>query len=359
MADNLLIPYAVDRLTGLPVRAEETARGKAAQALCPNCRWPVLSKQGRVKRAHFAHQQENPQCSPESMLHGAAKQLLAARVNRGDSIKVRYPCDCSSRHLLLFTQRGKRAAVERKLSAACRPDVTVLNGGVPIACVEVVVTHSPDYDPAKLEIPVVTVPVKSSDDLPAIEDGIIPVSGIWGVDLPPCPVKEKERRILAEHRVIKVEAWELLKPMRRLSDKPPHPLIRWDKDKYYSLKPDTARQVHRCAEELLRRGFGQHNRAKPWSFRYRVPGGYIYVLLTSTDIIPIWERPVPLLGSVLWHKPPSGEREDLFRNAIRRLSYYILAEKTDCGCRLSYEDHYSYDIDGLLAPDSYLSEFGS
>ena len=247
MTDDLLIPYAVDRLTGLPVRAEETARGKAAQALCPNCCWPVLSKQGRVKRAHFAHQQDNPQCSPESMLHGAAKHLLAARVNRGDGIKIRYPCDCSSRHCWLFTPPGKRAAVERKLDDACRPDVTVLDDGVPLACVEIVVTHSPDYDPAKLEMPVVTVLVQSPDDLPIIESGIIPVSGIWGVDLPLCPVKEKERQILAGHRAIKVEAWELLKPMRLLSDKPSHSLIRWNRDKYYNLKLATAHQVHRYA----------------------------------------------------------------------------------------------------------------
>ena len=108
----------------------------------------------------------------------------------------------------------------------------------------------------------------------------------------------------------------------------------------------------------MRRDFVQHNRAKPWSFRYRVPGGHIYVHLTSTDIIPIWECPVPLFWGVLWDKPPDSEREDLLRNAIRRLSYYILAEKTDCGCRLSYEDHDIYDIDGLLTPDSHLSEYG-
>ena len=347
---ELLIPYALDLLTRKPVQVDEVQRGKKANALCPNCQERVVAKQGKVKTHHFAHWQDNANCTPEGMLHGAAKWLLAHRVNAGGSLKITYPCaDCSGSHTKLFERPSLRAVVERRLfSYPITPDVTVMDGSQPLVCCEIVVTHPPDYDPATMPAPVITISVKSVDDLLTIANGLIPVSKMWGVDLPPCPVS-------AYHRAIKVDAWKLLERMRHAEERSKAPLSPWHRDKYHSLKPATARQVHAKAQELLRRGFQQHNPEKPWSFRYKVPGGYIYALLTSTHVIPIWEGESPLF-SVHWNRMPADSREDLLRNAIRRLAFHILANSS-VGCRQSFYDHWDTDIQGLLAPDSEQGYF--
>lgn len=342
---ELLIPYALDLLTRKPVQVDEVQRGKRANALCPNCQERVVAKQGKVKAHHFAHWQDNANCTPEGMLHGATKWLLAHQVNAEGTLKVSYPCkDCSGSHAKLFKTPSIRAVAERRLFGyPITPDVTVLDGSQPLVCCEIVVTHPPEYDPTALPVPVIAISVQSVDDLLAIAKGAITASRMWGVDLIPCPA-------LAYHRAIKVDAWKLLERMRHGEARSKSQLLPWYQDKYHPLRPATARRVHAKARELLRRGFQQHNPEKPWSFRYGVPGGYIYALLTSTDVIPIWEGESPLF-SVQWSRNPSSLREDLLRNAIRRLAFHILGHSS-VGCRQSFYDHWNTDIQGMLAPDS-------
>lgn len=75
IADNIKLPYGLqgDRLKHI----SEVERGLACNCTCPACQHRLIARQGAVVQHHFAHQGEACRYGLETILHMAAKQVLA------------------------------------------------------------------------------------------------------------------------------------------------------------------------------------------------------------------------------------------------------------------------------------------
>lgn len=61
------------------VHIDDAENGLACACICPECRRPLLAKQGEKLTHHFAHEADDVSCnpSPESLVHSYAKQQVA------------------------------------------------------------------------------------------------------------------------------------------------------------------------------------------------------------------------------------------------------------------------------------------
>jgi hypothetical protein len=103
----------------------------------------------------------------------------------------------------------------------------------------------------------------------------------------------RQRRAEASRR----EQWEteFRNKIDKLKPKEHSRFVLWEQDKFgRRLYPRTINQIRDYAEHLLELGFTQ-TRSKPYLFVWRIPYGTMFANFGSTDEVPIWEYPEPLL----------------------------------------------------------------
>ena len=174
----LLIPYAIDD-RGEIVHVDNVPNGKASGAYCPGCTEPLIAKNGgTIKVHHFAHSGGN---NCESMLHSVAKRLIARGINEAvekeGGYVLRYPCQeimCGDIHSRDILARGKitHASIETWLPEnQIRPDIVCFDDDKkPRLLIEVVYTHSPEYNFSNVGVPVAVHDLKKEDGLFSYEE---------------------------------------------------------------------------------------------------------------------------------------------------------------------------------------------
>ncbi len=150
--------HHVSDFVGIPPRERPPAR-------CPECGDLVTLKLGRVRRHHAAHA-AGAICAaahPETALHLDCKLALAAALDRllargsppvltvvrrcaGPLLGASENCEATS--VAPLADGWDAVHVERRVSDMLRPDLLLTRGGVPVAAIEIVVTHPVSADKA-------------------------------------------------------------------------------------------------------------------------------------------------------------------------------------------------------------------
>jgi hypothetical protein len=153
---NLKIPIAFDA-QGVIVRPGAAEHGRCYY--CPSCHEDVLLRRGQVRVAHFAHR-ASTHCSLETVLHQAAKIQIQQTVRSwkagtGPSPSVERQCvSCNNTVEVPIPAGVDDAILELKVADGSVVDVALIAGGMPLAAVEVRVSHKVDADKASsLPIP--------------------------------------------------------------------------------------------------------------------------------------------------------------------------------------------------------------
>jgi len=248
------VPVAVDE-AGELVRPDEADPDGSYR--CPGCGADLIVRQGKLRRAHFAHRRGDG-CSAESTLHRAAKRRLVQVLDEwlhGDG-----PRPCPSRPCPTFSCEGgivqdvpadlSAVAEEVGLADGTIGDVVLYRDEAPCAVIEVVVTHSVGREKAsRLGLPWFEVEAEAVLERPywwvAVQDGLEPFR---------CPACS--RRAEARHdEVRKVEARARMVAEELDVRLPPNP-------PYHSV----AHECWRCGSEMLVYlwpGGGDHSVRRP------------------------------------------------------------------------------------------------
>ncbi len=182
-SEGFRIPLAYDP-AGRLVAPEKAAR--RTRYVCPSCRADVVLHAGNIKRRHFHHR--SSACSAESVLHLSAKRLIVQAIedwrNGGAPVSFLRRCqepDCEAQTHQHLPKKVLRAVEEWPLRSGHVVDVALLGlADLPIAAIEIVVTHAVDDRKAfELGIPWIEVDgaaVCASDGrlLVPVQDGFIP-----------------------------------------------------------------------------------------------------------------------------------------------------------------------------------------
>lgn len=161
--EGLLYPYALDK-GGSIVKAVDAPRSEIYS--CIACGERMVLRRGEIKRPHFAHHTENPNCTPETVLHKMAKDSIREGIENAMSLRLKYPftwdCPvCKQSHKGNLTRRTREVKTEVNLDGV-RPDILITSmKEKPLVAIEVIVTHSPEQEAIeaykRLKIPVLLV----------------------------------------------------------------------------------------------------------------------------------------------------------------------------------------------------------
>ncbi len=169
---------------GKLIRAIEA--GKGIDYFCPVCESKmVLRKSGNTgkgsKRPHFAHKSLTINCTAESALHFAFKNLLAnkigERISENIGISINWDCSyCGDRHSGNLLKKVASLELEKNLGV-CRPDIALLNSDRSVfAVIEIVVTHKPEESTLRYyfenNIILIQIDLKSDEDIDNLDDKI-------------------------------------------------------------------------------------------------------------------------------------------------------------------------------------------
>ncbi|MBA7715346.1 hypothetical protein ES703_124387 [subsurface metagenome] len=126
----------------------------------------MVLKRGEIKRPHFAHYTENPNCTPETVLHKVAKDNIKAGIDEAMSLNLEYPftwtCPvCNQEHKGDLARNTREVKTEVSLDSV-RPDILITSmKEKPLVAIEVVVTHRPEQEAIeaykRLKLPVLLV----------------------------------------------------------------------------------------------------------------------------------------------------------------------------------------------------------
>jgi len=177
MRNDILYPYALDKVHSI-VKAVDAPRSDIYS--CMNCGERMVLRRGEIKRPYFAHHTENPNCSPETVLHKMAKDNIKAGIDAALSSGFKYPftwrCHvCNQEHVGDLALSPRDVNIEVSLDGV-RPDILLSSmEGKPMAAIEVVVSHSPDQDAIeaykRLKLPVLMVK-PGWEDLKDLKSGL-------------------------------------------------------------------------------------------------------------------------------------------------------------------------------------------
>ena len=143
---EIKIPYAFK--DGAWIHISQVENGLKANCICPCCNKSLLAKKGTKVTHHFAHYKK-ADCQPETVLHFIAKNFLFQKIKKHLEsdlpLNVSWLCKiCERKHEANLLRRAKKAYLEYKLGD-CKPDIALLTeNDVPVAVVEIVVTHKPE-----------------------------------------------------------------------------------------------------------------------------------------------------------------------------------------------------------------------
>jgi len=148
--------------------------GKRPEATCPACHQPVDLRLGQQRLHYYAHKHEHtcPMQSYETALHWATKMHIAGQLEKGRRLLIEDRCSYQMGHLShheavvddlpgclslaincgyiqnhVWQENWDEIRVEEQIDSR-RPDIVLLRNSVPIAAIEVHVTHAVDEDKA-------------------------------------------------------------------------------------------------------------------------------------------------------------------------------------------------------------------
>lgn len=168
------IPYGLRE--GVLVHIAEAERGVKCNCVCPACNKPLVARKGPKRKHHFGHY-PGTNCTPETVLHQLGKVLLrdriAAAIASCEQLPIEWQCTtCWDLHKGNLIKLAQRVEMEATFGS-CRPDLALLQtDGVPLAFLEVVVSHKPDENvlvyAAHERVTVVEFHIRCADDLDAL-----------------------------------------------------------------------------------------------------------------------------------------------------------------------------------------------
>lgn len=154
------IPYALDDKKNL-IKIDEAE--KKNKYFCPYCHVPVIVRKGNIRVHHFAHK-SNDVCSQETAVHKIAKLLIQKRItnwknNRAPSPQFYRHCQiCNQKEPQPLPNKVEKADLEVLLPNGYIIDVALMSEEIPIAAIEIKVTHAVDNIKASsLSIPFVEI----------------------------------------------------------------------------------------------------------------------------------------------------------------------------------------------------------
>ena len=156
---DLLIPCGLDGLEASAriVSVDDCVKG--ADYYCPQCRSPLILRDGEVRQKHLAHTRDTD-CTNESVQHHAAKMMVAQVVNDWKQHGKQRPfihrfCAVCKMRMARGIPRGvERAVVEHTIDGRWRADVALLDSrGEPVYVVEVHVTHRVTGEKRLMSVP--------------------------------------------------------------------------------------------------------------------------------------------------------------------------------------------------------------
>ncbi|MBK9368664.1 MAG: hypothetical protein IPN01_20540 [Deltaproteobacteria bacterium] len=147
---TLAVPWALTP-DDTPIQPEDHVAGTLVR--CPGCLKELRVRGGPSTRVrlHFAHPPDSF-CSPETILHKAAKRQIKLTLERwlsgeGPRVQVQSVClerRCGRSFLYPFKPPADQVTEEHRLPSGRVADVAVLRDGVAIAIVEIFATHAVD-----------------------------------------------------------------------------------------------------------------------------------------------------------------------------------------------------------------------
>lgn len=157
---NIKIPYAFDESHQL-VKIDDADKSK--KYFCPACCAPVIVRKGEIKVHHYSHK-ANQVCNQETATHKLAKLLLQQHITdwkegRRSAPSIRRSCHvCRTEMIRPLPDKVERAELEVRLSDGSIVDVALIALGIPVAAIEVRVTHAVDEEKeASLPVPFIEV----------------------------------------------------------------------------------------------------------------------------------------------------------------------------------------------------------
>lgn len=167
MSAPFLVPLARDA-GGAFVGPDEATKGRAYR--CPECDATLDLHAGERKRRHFHHRAGASTCSPESVTHLLAKELIAHAVRAWRANETTAPviirscaadgCEAKTRQAL--PSKVRAAVLEHRVRSGRIVDVALVGAGdLAIAAIEVHHTHAVD-DEKSLELPLPWIEVDAA-----------------------------------------------------------------------------------------------------------------------------------------------------------------------------------------------------
>lgn len=220
MERGFAVPVALDAAASL-VRPEAAKRGQAYR--CPGCSSMLVLRAGDIRAWHFGHP-GGTGCTPETVLHKAAKAAIAAAVaawRRGSGPRPatqRSCARCRGPVLRPAHEQVRSAVVEHRLAAGRVADVALLDatGGV-VGIIEVRVAHAVDAEKATDLAGIPWIEVRGED---ALADPVtwrpIATGGLRDITCDGCAAQAREQADLLTRLVTELGV--------RLPDAPYHSL---------------------------------------------------------------------------------------------------------------------------------------
>jgi len=181
--EGIQYPYALDK-GGSIVKAVDAPRSEIYS--CIACGERMVLRRGEIKRPYFAHYTENPNCTPETVLHKMAKDNIREGIDTALSLKLEYPVTwrcpvCNQEHKGNLTRSTREVKTEVSLDGV-RPDILLISmEGRPLVAVEVIVTHRPEQEAIeaykRLKLPVLMVK-PAWEDLESLKTGLSEIEGL-------------------------------------------------------------------------------------------------------------------------------------------------------------------------------------
>lgn len=144
LPQSLKVPFAHDQ-TGSLVSVENAVPGQ--QYFCPACSSRLILRRGAIKKPHFAHK-PNDICSQETIVHKTAKELVQRAIadwKAGEAATptVQRKCQiCEVTVIQALPDKVEAAALEMRLPDGFIADVALLVDNLPVAAIEILVTHA-------------------------------------------------------------------------------------------------------------------------------------------------------------------------------------------------------------------------
>jgi len=310
-------------------------RGLACDGFCPECGDKLVHRYGPIKQPHFAHYSKHPTTSCyESSLHLALKWKILGTV--GQKLILPTPevaervnpdiwrCDV---HFVVKSALEEHT-IDLPNGKQIRPDVLLTDARDREVIVEIAVTNPKDNHYIEQikqnNLMAIEFRTDTKNDHANIPDGIEIVSKSRWLYEPPFSKDLRESTTdYLKHTVLKglVHKRDVVGNLKLIT-----------RDKFGSnLYPNVRRTLNRHARQLVVTGF-QQQPSRPTLFMYQSDKWMIYADLGGTEIVKIWEDPVP---SIYAFPSDLVEREELLE-----LVGYIL-EYRKIPYRRHFEDrHY-------------------